>query len=96
MVRRRFEWLLCLCALVAAVGYVHGHLLVDRSAKQRVQALLAHQNPISALRTSAPVSPLASLSPIGSARSHASPWDQLVQSVAPPQLSSRRFNREIG
>ncbi|XP_049268200.1 uncharacterized protein LOC119382589 isoform X2 [Rhipicephalus sanguineus] len=58
MVRRRLEWLLCWCALVAAVGYVHGHLLVDRSAKQRVQALLAHQNPISALRTSAPVSPL--------------------------------------
>ncbi|XP_070391236.1 uncharacterized protein [Dermacentor albipictus] len=60
MVRRRLEWLVCWCALVAAVsvGYVHGHLLVDRSAKQRVQALLAHQNPISALRTSAPVSPL--------------------------------------
>ncbi|KAL3209886.1 hypothetical protein MRX96_037691 [Rhipicephalus microplus] len=58
MVHRRLELVLCWCALVAAVGY--GHLLVDRSAKQRVQALLAHSgNPISALRTSAPVSPLA-------------------------------------
>ncbi|KAL3209884.1 hypothetical protein MRX96_037691 [Rhipicephalus microplus] len=57
MVHRRLELVLCWCALVAAVGY--GHLLVDRSAKQRVQALLAHSgNPISALRTSAPVSPL--------------------------------------
>ncbi|XP_077518704.1 uncharacterized protein LOC144128828 [Amblyomma americanum] len=59
MARRRLEWLFWWCALVTVcIGYVEGHLLVDRSAKQRVQALLAHQNPISALRTSAPVSPL--------------------------------------
>lgn len=60
MVRRLQCFVVSWCVLVAAcVGYAQGHaLLVDRSAKLRVQALLANQNPISALRTSAPLSPL--------------------------------------